>query len=106
MNWQQFLENKGEDDFFVARKKGANKIANEAKAKGGASQLTAWHFAAKSKPYEEAIQAIKDDKPKSFYISQCRSLVNKLKFPMDQQSFQEVMGRLEVWGEIVAKLFS
>lgn len=92
-------------EFFKKRKSGAAKIATEAAAKGGPSQLTAWHFKAKSKPYDQVIDAIKHDKPKQFYVDKCRSVATKLTYGNSQKRFQELMGELEVWGEAAAKLF-
>lgn len=92
-------------DFFEKRKGGAKKIAQEARAKGGPSILTYWHFAAKDVPYREVIQAIKQDKDKSWFESKFRSNLSIIKPNMGQQKFQEVMGRLEVFGEAIAELF-
>jgi len=94
-------------EFFETRKKGAAKIATEAKAKGGPSMLTAWHFAAKRQPYTEVIAAIKSDKNEAFYLAKCNELVRKLKFKnLKQESFQETIGKLEVWGEAISQLFN
>lgn len=93
--------------FFKARKEGAAKIASEARAKGGPAMLTAWHFAAKAKPYQEVLSAIETGKDKSFYVSKCNNLLHKIRIGrMTEQHFQEVMGELEVWGEALAQLFS
>ncbi len=94
-------------DFFEKRKSGAAKIATEAKSKGGPSILSFWHFAAKSYPYTEVISAIKSNKPESYYLSKCQQLAGQLKFAkLKQKEFQEIMGRLEVWGEAISQLFN
>lgn len=93
-------------DFFKKRKEGAAEIARKAKAKGGASILTYWHFAAKSQPYSEVLRAIKEDKSDSYFINKCKSIMAGLHVDkMTQQKFQRVMGQLEVWGEARAELF-
>jgi len=94
-------------EFFKKRKAGAEKIASEARAKGGPSMLTAWHFAAKSKPYSEVLSAIKNNRDESFYLNKCQQLANKLKFKkLKQKEFQEIMGELEVVGEALAEIFN
>ena len=93
-------------EFFTKRKEGAAKIAAEAKAKGGPSKLTAWHFAAKAEPYSEVLSAIKADKDETHFLHKCFELVDKLKFKkLTQENFQKIMGQLEVWGEAVSELF-
>jgi hypothetical protein len=92
--------------FFQARKDGARKIAMEAKAKGKIGLPTYWHFSAKEKPYMEIISAIKLDRPESFFVNKCKSLLSKIRIgKMKQQDFQRIMGELEVFGEAVCELF-
>jgi hypothetical protein len=87
-------------DFFTTRKEGASKVAKSAKEKGGPSILTMWHFNAKSKPYSEVIQAIKDSEDIEFYDTRCKKILKELnKKVLGQRKFQEIMGELEVWGE-------
>lgn len=94
-------------DFFTKRKEGAEKIAQQAKEKGGTSILTYWHFKAKAIPYTEVISAIKFDKPKEFFLNKCKNLLSKLNCEgMEQEDFQILMGKLEVWGEAMAQLFN
>jgi hypothetical protein len=106
--WEIFIESKNEAmvEFFTKRKVGAEKIAAEARNKGGPAMLTAWHFAAKKRPYEEVIDAIKANKPKSYYDSKCRAGLHKIMCGrMGQKQFQEAMGIAEVYGEALAELF-
>jgi hypothetical protein len=86
--------------FCEDRKKGAQKILSEANAKGGVSKLTAWHFSAKLPEYDECLKAIKDEKPPEFFKQKMRGLSQELMNITVQKKFQEVMGKLEVWGEI------
>jgi len=96
---------KGMLEFFKKRKEGAADIARKAKAKGGPSILTYWHFVAKSQPYSEVLRAIREDRNESFYTSKCKSILSQLNQKTNQQKFQRLMGQLEVYGEARAELF-
>lgn len=92
--------------FFKTRMEGAAKIASEAESKGGAAILTAWHFKAKHKPYQEVIKAIEEAKPESFFVNRCKSLLGKIHCGnMKQEDFQKLMGELEVYMESNIHLF-
>lgn len=93
-------------DFFEARKEGAKKIAREAKAKGGASLLTALHFEAKDGCYMAVISAIKNNKLENYFRSKFISLLAKLRHKNNQHEFQRISGEAEVWGEAISELFS
>jgi hypothetical protein len=95
-------------EFFTKRKSGAAKIANQAVGNGkGPSQLTAWHFDAKAKPYEEVLEAIKSGKPQSYFEAKRGMAMERVHNSLNsQRPFQESMGELEVWGETVIQLFS
>lgn len=96
----------GNLEFFTKRQAGARKISAQAKEKGGPSILTHWHFAAKEKPYSEAIRAIKENQDKKWFLSKYKECLNKLeKFDFTQKQFQVFAGELEVWGEVIVKLF-
>jgi hypothetical protein len=92
-------------EFFNKRKEGAAKIAKESAAKGGPSQLTVWHFKAKSSPYSEVIAAIKSGKDKSYFKQKWQSIHGQIHIGMKQRVFQQAMGELEVWGEAIAEIF-
>ncbi len=91
--------------FCEDRKKGATKIAREAQAKGGAAQLTAWHFTAKLPEYDECIKAIKNGKAATYFQAQELKLIHQLTGIRNQRKFQEIMGRAEVWGEVFLKVY-
>jgi hypothetical protein len=92
-------------EFCEDRKKGASKIATEAKGKGaGPAQLTAWHFAAKLPEYDDCIKAIKEKKPASYFHEQELSFIRQIASVKNQRKFQELMGKAEVWGEVFIKL--
>ena len=79
------------DEFLNKRKAGAEKLAASAKAKGGYSILTAIHFAAKEKPYNDCLKW-EDKEGKEKQLSDLDSLT--------QREFQDLMGKLEVYGEV------
>lgn len=91
--------------FCEDRKKGATKIANEAKAKGGIAELTYWHFTAKIPEYDACIKAIKENKPTSYFQQQETRLIHQLSGIRNQRKFQEIMGKVEVWGEVFIKIY-
>jgi hypothetical protein len=92
--------------FLQSRKEGAEKLRASAEEAGGPAQLTAQHFAAKDKPYKEAIDLVS-----SGSLSSClnRALVLAKALAnietMSQTQFQALTGQLEAYGEayIVAR---
>jgi hypothetical protein len=92
-------------EFVKKRKEGADKIRKTAEDKGGASKLTAIHFAAKEKPYSHALDIATEEDYKKTLKSKGDELVSKLKqwHTMSQRDFQTVMGQLEAYGEVYIK---
>ena len=94
------------EDFAEGRGKGAEKITDNAKEKGGNSMLTYHHFKVKLPYYEKATKG-KFDKEKA--IKEYKKLLEKLydstKKEMDikQIDFQELMGKIEVLGELIVE---
>ena len=92
--------------FIKARREGAKKIAAAAKAKGGPAMLTYYHFVVKDAEYREVLQAIKNKKPESFYNSKYDAIMNELhQTKFEKESFQKIVGKLEVWGEAISIIF-
>jgi hypothetical protein len=91
------------NDFIKKRSKGAEKIAKQAKEKGGASILTAIHFKAKEIPYDHCLE--NSDNLKSIE-KKADVVFNKLKNwkNLSQRQFQALMGELEAYGEIYIKI--
>ena len=87
-------------DFAEKRFKGAKKIADGAKEKGGVSMLTYHHFQVKLPYYTKAekgkmdIEAAKKEFEKTY---------KKISLGMTQIEFQREVGRLEVLGELILK---
>lgn len=93
-------------EFFEKRKEGARAIANMAKAKGGPSTLTYYHFHAKDPLYRQVIDAIRNERPKNYYKNKYDQIMSRLhRTKFDEKDFQELTGELEVWGEALSVLF-
>jgi hypothetical protein len=88
------------DQFAGKRMGGAEKIANNAKEKGGPSMLTYHHFVVKLPYYKKASKGNFDlEKSKKEFDE----TLKKISINMDQTEFQREMGRLEVLGELIIK---
>ena len=88
------------DEFADKRMGGAEKIANNAKEKGGPSMLTYHHFVVKLPYYKKASKGNFDmEKSKKEF----NETLKKISVNMDQTEFQREMGRLEVLGELIIK---
>ena len=86
------------DEFADKRLEGAEKITTDSKEKGGLSLLTYYHYNAKLPFYEEAtkggfdLQKAKDEFKKYY---------SELSYNMEQIEFQDIMGKMEVLGELI-----
>jgi hypothetical protein len=88
------------EDFANIRGKGAKKIADNAKEKGGLSMLTYEHFKVKLPYYEKASEGKLDyNKAKKEY----EETYKKISLNMEQKEFQREVGRLEVLGELLIR---
>ena len=83
------------EEFAATRYKGAEKISDNAKEKGGLALLTWNHFKVKLPYYKKAAEGKLDldEAKKEFNIS----------LDMSQTEFQTEVGRLEVLGELLIK---
>lgn len=88
------------DEFADTRMGGAEKIAKNAKEKGGFSMLTYHHFIVKLPYYKEASEGKFDmeDAKKEF-----TKTLKSISLNMKQTDFQREVGRLEVLGELIIK---
>lgn len=87
-------------EFVEKRAAGAKKIQVAAAAKGpGPAQLTAIHFKAKEVPYREALKNLGNQ---TFLRHKAEECLKKLRNwnGLSQKEFQEVVGKLEVFGEL------
>jgi hypothetical protein len=88
------------DTFAETRLKGATKIADNAKEKGGPSMLTYHHFKVKLPYYDNASEG-------KFNVGDAKKEFNQLlktvSFDMEPIEFQKIVGKLEVLGELIIK---
>ena len=93
-------------DFAETRLGGAEKIADNAKEKGGLALLTYHHFEVKLPYYEKAAKGeLNFDEAKTEYKDLLEKLYLATKGDMDIQQidFQELVGKIEVLGELIIK---
>ena len=100
------ISKKEMEDFAEGRGKGAEKISDSAKEKGGNSMLTHHHFKVKLPYYEKAAEG-KFDKEKSLkeykkHLEELYKSTNK-EMSITSVNFQKIMGRIEVLGELLIK---
>lgn len=88
------------DEFAETRMKGADKIAMNAKNKGGLAMLTYHHFNVKAPYYKAAAEGKFDIKKAKKEFNEC---VKQLTDDMEQIAFQKLVGRIEVLGELLIK---
>lgn len=88
------------DEFADTRMGGAEKIAKNAKEKGGFSMLTYHHFVVKLPYYKKASEGKfnMEDSKKEF-----TKTLKSISLNMKQTDFQTEVGRLEVLGELLIK---
>lgn len=88
------------EDFAETRGKGAEKIADTAKEKGGLAMLTYNHFKVKAPYYKKASEGKFDiEKAKKEY----EQVYKSISLTMTQIEFQKAVGRLEVLGELIIR---
>lgn len=112
MYFSEASKNKESDDLMVFlknRRNGAKESAAKAKTKGGDAMLSYYHFAAKDKPYSEVTSILKNEGLKSA-IKLCKDkykmLLKDLDLDMGQKEYQDVVGKIEVYGECYIKFMS
>ncbi len=94
------------EDFSDNRLKGASDIATKAEEKGGDAMLTYHHFYVKLPYYEKAKNGSMNlDDAKQEYKDLLEQLYLATKGDMDieQIAFQELVGKIEVLGELIIK---
>jgi len=99
-------EDSKEESFAKTRLKGAEKITDNAKEKGGLSLLTWHHFKVKLPFYKKAADGkLKISDAKDQYKQYLEQLYESTKDDMniEQIEFQELVGKLEVLGELIIK---
>lgn len=99
-------EEKAFEEFADTRMSGAEKIVDNAKEKGGLALLTWHHFKVKLPYYEKATKGKLDlDKAQEEYITLLEQLYKSTNKSMliEQVAFQELVGKIEVLGELLIK---
>jgi hypothetical protein len=94
------------ESFAETRLGGAEKIVNNAKEKGGLALLTYHHFEVKLEYYEKASKGELDmEDAKKEYKDLLEKLHTSTKDDMgiEQIDFQELLGKMEVLGELIIK---
>lgn len=91
------------EEFAEHRLDGATTIAHNAEEKGGDALLTYHHFKVKLPYYEEATDGkFNPEKAKAHYEDLVEELFNRGD-NFEQIEFQEIMGKIEVLGELLIK---
>lgn len=94
------------EEFSEHRLDGATTIANNAEEKGGDALLTYHHFKVKLPYYEQAVDGkFNVTRAKAHFEDLVDELVNATSdgINMEQIKFQELMGEIEVVGELLIK---
>jgi hypothetical protein len=103
---EDIIVDKSFTEFAEKRMGGAAKISGDAKEKGGPAILTYHHFVVKLPYYQKAKEGKIDlDQMKSEYKDLLEKLYLATKGDMDieQIAFQELVGKIEVLGELIIK---
>ena len=94
------------EDFAETRESGAEKIADNAKKKGGFAMLTYHHFVVKLPYYKKAAEGKLDfEQAKKEYHQLLEKLYKATKGDLNiqQVEFQRLVGKIEVLGELLIK---
>jgi hypothetical protein len=94
------------EKFADTRYDGAKKITDNAKEKGGVAMLTYHHFKVKLPYYEKASEGKLDmEEIKKEYKELLEKLYKATKdeVNIEQTPFQELLGKIEVLGELIIK---
>jgi len=100
------MDNKEFKDFADTREAGAEKIVDNAKEKGGLALLTWHHFKVKLPYYKKAAAGkfdLKSAKKEYKDLLEKLYLATKTDMDIDQIDFQELVGKIEVIGELIIK---
>lgn len=89
------------EEFAEKRQAGAEKIIENARAKGGVAKLTMYHFEVKIPFYKNASDGKFDFKKAE---KEYKSIMSQaMNLNMSQKKFQELLGQAEVIGELILK---
>ena len=103
---EEKIENKDFTEFAETRMGGAEKIVDNAKEKGGLALLTWHHFKVKLPYYKKASAGKLDiENARKEYMDLLEELYESTSdgINISQIKFQELVGKLEVLGELIIK---
>ena len=98
-----YPENLSFEEFAQKRLEGATKISNDAKAKGGAALLTYHHFVVKLPYYKKATEGGFNVNEAQIELKKYLDELCSVSSNMEQIHFQELVGLIEVLGELIIK---
>ena len=90
-------------DFVNNRMNGAAKITQNAKEKGGAALLTYHHFVVKLPYYKKAAEGNFNQADTQIELKKYLDELCTVSSDMEQIHFQELVGLIEVLGELIIK---
>ena len=91
------------EDFAEIRGKGAEKITDNAKEKGGLAMLTWHHFKVKLPYYKKAAEGNFNLAEAQIELKNHLNELCSMTSEMEQIHFQELVGLIEVLGELIIK---
>jgi hypothetical protein len=102
---EEIETSKSFENFAEKRFKGAEKITNNAKEKGGPAMLTYHHFKVKLPYYKKAVEGKFDVEESKKEFKEKLDQLCKLSenVEMSQTEFQKLVGLIEVLGELIIK---
>ena len=102
---EEIQTSKSFETFAEKRFKGAKKITDSAKEKGGPAMLTYHHFRVKLPYYKNAMEGKFDisESKKKFKQNLDKLCELSENVEMDQVEFQKLVGIIEVLGELIIK---
>lgn len=98
-----FPEDLSFEEFAKKRLDGATKISDEAKKKGGAALLTHHHFVVKLPHYKKAAEGNFNLAEAQIELKNHLNELCSMTSDMEQIHFQELVGLIEVLGELIIK---
>jgi hypothetical protein len=103
INEAGYPENLSFEEFAKKRMDGAAKISNDAKEKGGAAILSYHHFVVKLPYYKNAYEGGFNLEEAQIELKKYLDELCTVSVEMDQIHFQELVGLIEVLGELIIK---
>ena len=103
LNEAGYPEDLSFEDFAQKRLEGATKISNDSKEKGGAALLTHHHFVVKLPHYKKAAEGNFKQADAQIELKKYLDEVHTVSVDMEQIHFQELVGLIEVLGELIIK---